>query len=88
MLSVALTYLNHNCPTCGQALVVCQEKQLAQCATCHPYGQNGLALLMQSGMTFLEAEQYMNTHLQEDGHQTAFCTPAAVFMVSVAGDKY
>jgi hypothetical protein len=55
--------------------VVCQEKQLAQCKDCHPYGQNAFALLMQSGMTFLEAEQHMNNHLQKDGHQTAFCAP-------------
>lgn len=87
MLSIALTYLNHKCPTCGGALVVCQERQLAQCAYCHPYGQNALALLMHSGMTFLEAEQYTNTHLQKDGHQTAFCAPAAVFRLSAVGVK-
>jgi hypothetical protein len=36
---------------------------------------------MQSGMTFLEAEQHMNNHLQKDGHQTDFCAPATPLRV-------
>lgn len=59
MLSTALSHINNCCPTCQGALVVDHAKQLAQCPTCHPYGQNALALLMQSGMTFIQAERWM-----------------------------
>lgn len=88
MLREVLQYLNNNCPICGGGVVACYEKQLAQCAHCHPYGQNAIALLMHSGMTFLEAEQHINTYLQKDGHQTDFCAPAAVFRVSAVGESY
>lgn len=61
MLTTVLTYLNDSCPKCGGILLTNRAKQLAQCPLCHPYGQRPIALLMQTGLTFVEAEEKLNS---------------------------
>lgn len=83
MLAPVLKYLDNKCPKCGGGLVAAHSKQLAQCAKCHTYGHNPKALLMQSGMNFLQAEAWINQNCPTAGHQTAVELPTVRYTRAV-----
>lgn len=60
MLNLVLQHIRQKCPKCQRPLIVHYTKQLAMCPACHKHGQNATALLIQSGMTFPQAEQFIN----------------------------
>lgn len=55
-----LGHIGKDCPKCGIPMIANMRKQLAQCYRCDAHGYGPVSLLMHSGMTFIEAEQWLN----------------------------
>lgn len=58
-LHLVLAHFNNCCPKCGQVMNRSFAQQLAQCPAHHKYGQTPMQLLMYSGMTFPDAEAWL-----------------------------